>query len=185
MSSLQDQLLKAGLANKKQAVKARKAKNEKAKNIRKGKDVVNETEESVKAAEQARIERDKVLNAEKNAAAEARAVLAQVRQIILMNAIEERGDEEFRFTHDNVIKSLAVSETMRRQLANGLLAVVADPASVDNAHYEIIPRRVAQKIAEREPSAIICLHEPSDKADDSVPLDDEYADYKIPDDLMW
>ncbi len=186
-NTLQDQLLKAGLANKKQAVKARKAQNEKAKKVRKGQQVTDDAAESAKAAEQARVERDKALNAEKNAAAEAKAVLAQVRQIIQMNAIEERGEAEFRFTHDNVIKTLAVPENMRKQLANGVLAVVVDPgtpASRDSV-YEIIPKRVAQKIAEREPSAIVCLHEASAEAETSAAEDDEYADYKIPDDLMW
>jgi len=50
--SLQDQLLKAGLANKKQAVKAKKAKNNKEKLKREGKEVLDEVQEAVQKAEQ-------------------------------------------------------------------------------------------------------------------------------------
>jgi len=44
--SLQDQLLKAGLANKKQAVRAKKAKNSKEKLKRAGKEVDDEVTRS-------------------------------------------------------------------------------------------------------------------------------------------
>ncbi len=50
-NSLQDQLFKAGLASKKQAVKAKKAKNTAEKNLRQNANVVSETAELAKKAE--------------------------------------------------------------------------------------------------------------------------------------
>jgi uncharacterized protein YaiL (DUF2058 family) len=50
-----------------------------------------------------------------------------------------------------------------------------------NDVYDIVPRAVATKIAERDESAIIVANDQS--AEDEA--DDEYADYKVPDDLMW
>ena len=175
-NSLQDQLLKAGLANKKQAVRAKKAKNNKDTLLRKGHEVVDEVAESVKAAELAKLEKDKRLNREKNEAAQKKAIQAQIRQLIEMNAPEARGEDEFRFDDIGVIKTIPVSQVQRKQLAAGVLAVVnfADG-------FELVSRAVAQKIMQRDTSVIACLH---DKAEDSED-DDEYSDYQVPDDLMW
>ena len=46
---------------------------------------------------------------------------------------------------------------------------------------ELVPKVVADKIAERNPDIVVRV-----KKADTVPAeDDPYADYKIPDDLMW
>ena len=58
-NSLQNQLLKAGLANKKQAVKARKAKNSKDKLKRAGVDVTDEAAKQAELAEQDKREHDR------------------------------------------------------------------------------------------------------------------------------
>jgi uncharacterized protein YaiL (DUF2058 family) len=48
--------------------------------------------------------------------------------------------------------------------------------------YRLIPKQVAEKILQRDATAIVTLH---DKSEAASPDDDFYADYKIPDDLMW
>jgi len=63
--SLQDQLLKAGLANKKQATKAKKAQHNKQKLKAAGVHVVGEAEQQAQAAQQEQIERDRELNKQK------------------------------------------------------------------------------------------------------------------------
>ena len=64
----------------------------------------------------------------------------------------------------------------RTQLINGRLAILRL-----DGNYEIVPRPVADKIAERDESVLVLLNTQSE--DDAA--DDEYADYKIPDDLIW
>lgn len=184
-NSLQDQLLKAGLANKKQAVKAKKAKNHKEKQQRSGAQVVDEAAASAEKAQQEKIERDRALNREKQAAAEEKAIQAQIRQLILLNRLEERGEHNFRFTQDATIKTLLVTESQRKALVSGALALVV----LDDV--EIVPRAVADKIAERDEAKII-LNNAKDSPQDTANSEtdeydeyDEYHEYQVPDDLMW
>lgn len=178
--SLQDQLLKAGLANKKQAVKAKKAKNTKEKMQRKGAEVSDELRENVAKADAEKLARDRELNRQRNAEAERRAVKAQIVQLVDMNKIETRGDIDFNFTHEGKIKTLMLEAAQRKALTNGQLAIVK---TVD-APFELVHATIARKIAERDKDVLIVLNEGSG-AEEAEDLDDAYADYKIPDDLMW
>ncbi len=175
-NSLQDQLLKAGLANKKQAVRAKKAKNSKEKLKRTGKDVEDEAAELARQAQEAKLERDRLLNLEKNRKAEEAALQAQIKQLILLNRLDQRGDVEYRFPDGNLIKTLMLTEPQRNAVISGALAVVKY-----GEQYDVIPRKAAEKIAERDNSRVLVCN---DNADDSAD-EDEYAEFKVPDDLMW
>jgi len=48
--------------------------------------------------------------------------------------------------------------------------------------YVIIPASVADKIAQRDADSIVLNSALSQEAQDE---DDPYADFKVPDDLMW
>ena len=48
--------------------------------------------------------------------------------------------------------------------------------------YEVVPRIVADKIAQRDAKFVVVANT---KADNKVDEDDPYKDYVIPDDLMW
>ncbi len=174
--SLQDQLLKAGLANKKQAVKAKKANNNKEKLKRAGKNVGNEIADAAEQAKQDKVAKDRALNDQKNREAEQNMIRAQIAQLIEMNAVAERGEIEFSFPEQNLIKTLRVTDRQRGALTAGTLAIVklADT-------YSLVPRKTAEKIAERDTSIVLlCNTETGDQQ-----YDDEYADYQVPDDLMW
>ena len=175
--SLQEQLRLAGLANQKQVVKARKAKNTKEKMQRKGAVVVDETADLVKQHEAEKLAKDKALNEARNRAAEERAVQAQIQQMIELNAIPDRGEVEFSYDHNGKIRNLFVTADIRKALVNGVLSIVGA-----NKSESIVPSKVARKIAERDTSWILLLNTKSDP--DAEP-DDEYAGYEIPDDLMW
>ena len=175
--SLQDQLLKAGLANNKQAAKARKAHNNKRKQKAAGVAVASESEILAKQAQEEKVARDRELNREKQRLAEEKAVQAQIRQLVEMNRITERGEIEFSFTDKSKVRTLMLQEQERAQLISGRLAILA----LDD-RYEIVPRPVADKIAERDNSVLVLQNE---KSGDDDAVDDEYADYKIPDDLIW
>ena len=175
-NSLQDQLLKAGVASNKQAVRAKKAKNTKEKQQRKGVDVVDETAQMVAKTDAEKRAKDQVLNQKRNEEAHNKAIRAQIVELINLNKITERGETEFRFEVNGKIKTLMLQNETREQLIKGKLNIV----SIDD-QQNIVPRAVAEKIAERDANAVVLSNEQSDMEE----LDDEYADYKVPDDLMW
>lgn len=175
-NSLQDQLLRAGVASKKQAVSAKKAKNTKEKHQRKGVEVVDETAELVAKSDAEKRAKDQSLNEQRNAEAQSKAIKAQIIELIKLNRIEERGETEFRYTDNGKIKTLMLQSETRELLIKGKLNIV----SIDNQH-SIVPGVVAKKIAERDEKAVI-LSNTSSVEESS---EDEYAEYKVPDDLMW
>jgi len=178
MPSLQDQLLKAGLADEKKAKAVRDEKKKKRKQQPKGTTEVNETELRARQAREEKAERDRQLNLERQKEADKKAVQAQIRQLIDTNRLARSGGETaYQFVDNKKIKKLYVTDTMADQLARGRLAVV-----LLNNSYEIVAEGVARKIMERDESAVVALHER--KADDQGD-DDPYAGYEIPDDLMW
>ena len=176
-NSIQDQLLKAGLGNKKQAVKARKAQNQKQKLKASGVKVEDEAEVLAREAQQEKVERDRELNRQKQAEADAKAIAAQIQQLIEMNRIEERGETEFAFSVDAIIRTLQLTDTHRKQVVSGKLAIARLGGG-----FEVVPRQVAEKIAERDSSVIVLKNDSSEVEEAG---DDEYADYQVPDDLMW
>ena len=172
--SLQEQLRQAGIASQKQMVKARKAQNTKEKMQRKGAEVVDEL---VKQSKAETLARDRELNAERDRAAEQKAVQAQIRQIVELNAISERGDTEYRFDHAGVIKTLMLTPEHRQALIRGALAIVGQSDDLI-----IVPRQAAEKIGERDQSWLVLLNTRDEAGEE---IEDEYAGYEIPDDLMW
>ena len=47
--------------------------------------------------------------------------------------------------------------------------------------YEIVPAETAQRVRERDPSLVLVWNQPAK----GVETDDPYADYQVPDDLLW
>ncbi len=179
MASLQDQFLKAGLVTQKEAKQASKNKRKKDKGQRKGQPQV---EDQQKAALQRKIkvqaDRDRQLNLQHKNDAEKKAVAAQVLQLIDMNKIEfEMSETAYSFTDGKSIKKLYLPETLQAKLGRGVLAIVRDKKG-----YAIVAKVVAEKIAQRDETKIVVLH---DAADQVLDEDDPYADFKVPDDLMW
>ncbi|WP_185232038.1 DUF2058 domain-containing protein [Teredinibacter franksiae] len=177
MSNLQDQLLKAGLVDSKKAKQVKKQKAKQKKVERKSSQpVIDETKEASKRAMAEKAERDRQLNAQRNAEAEKKAILAQIRQLVTINAISRDGDIAYNFKDGTTIKKILVSAKQQGELSRGQLAVAKL-----GENYSLIPAAVAAKIEQRSTETIIAL---ADKAH-NVEDDDPYADYQIPDDLMW
>lgn len=178
MSSLQDQLLKAGLIDSKKAKQASKEKRKQQKVAKKSaQPVIDETKLAAEKARAEKIARDKALNAERDAAAQQKAIAAQIKQMVANNKQPKgNGDIAYNFTFDKKIKSIYVTEAVRDHLSAGRLMIVG----LDE-QFELVPRVIAEKISERNPNAVV--QPPADSA--TVDEDDPYADYQIPDDLMW
>lgn len=178
MASLQDQLLKAGMVDEKKAKKLRKEKRKQAKQVPKGQEVLNETREQVKSAQAEKAARDRELNRQQQQVAELKAINAQIKQLISTNLIDRSGgDIPYQFTDGTRIKKIHVTALLQEQLIKGLVAVVKL-----TDQYELVPAVVADKIRQRDDNVILLQN---NKSQDEVDEDDPYADYQIPDDLMW
>jgi len=177
--SLQDQLLQAGLADKKKAKKIDKDKRKQAKVQRRSKDeLVDETKLQLQQARREKTQRDRQLNEQKNAEQQQKAIAAQVQQLIEVNRLSRSGAElAYNFSDGNKVKKILVDKTMLEQLSRGRLAIVSLAQK-----YEVVPVAVAEKIALREPDKVVVCNE---REAGSVDEDDPYADFQIPDDLMW
>lgn len=177
--SLQDQLLKAGLTNSK---KVKQAENHKKKQAKVKRQTGQEDEVKLRAEQQRKekAERDKVLNLQRKAEEEKKAVRAQVKQLIEMNRLSGTlGEVAHNFVMDKKVKKISVTDKISDQLAKGRLAI----AELEN-RFELIPPKVAEKILQREPDWPIVLNEKAPDTGDEEE-DDPYADFQIPDDLMW
>ena len=70
-----------------------------------------------------------------------------------------------------------MTQALQKELIKGQIAIAKLGES-----YELVPAPVAQKIQQRDESLIVLLNT---KSTDAIEEDDPYADYQIPDDLMW
>lgn len=181
--SLRDQLMKAGLATKQQALKAKTSnKKNKKKAVKEG--VTTEVElrrQALLKKQQEQAERDRELNRKIENERHKKAIEAQVRQLITQNTItREQGDVGYNFVVEKKVKKIYVSESMHYKLSHGLLAI-----AIQDSEFKIIPVPVAQKIAERIPEIIVLQNKKESATKNNDSEDDWYADYQIPDDLMW
>lgn len=178
MASLQDQLLKAGVVDKKKAKEIKKEQRKQAKQQPKGHLQVDEAKEQAKLALEKKSEHDRQMNKELQAQAEKKAIQAQIIQLINVNKINRSGGEiAYQFTDEKKIKKLYVTPDLQQQLIKGQIAIVQLGES-----YELVPAPVAEKIQQRNEGAIVLLNQ---KDSQEIDEDDPYADYQIPDDLMW
>ena len=177
-NSFGDQFLKAGLVNKTQLSKAQKSKKKQEKLRNKQKiEVVDEAALAARQAAEDKAARDRELNRRQKEEAERRAIQAQVRQLVEMNRVpRDDGELGYNFQDGKAIRKIFVTEAMHDKLARGLLAI----ARLDDG-YEVIPSAVAEKIMLRDASCIVSNATTRLESGE----DDPYADYKVPDDLMW
>lgn len=143
-----------------------------------------EARAAVEENKKAQLERDKQLNEQQKQAALSKEYKAQVKQLIEMNRIVvARGNIDFNFTDNNLIKKITVDKLTQAQLTSGRLAIARLTSDNGGEHqYAIIPASVADKIAQRDASSIVLNSALSQEEQDE---EDPYADFKVPDDLMW
>ena len=175
--TLQEQMLKAGLVSSKKMAKVQRT-------AKKSRVQAREAREAVEENKKAQLERDKQLSEQQKQAVLAKEFRAQVKQLIEMNRITvAKGNITFNFTDGNLIKKIEVDKQTQTQLINGRLAIARLVINAKgDCDYAIIPAVVADKIAQRDADSIVLNTALSQEEQDE---DDPYADFKIPDDLMW
>jgi len=178
MVSLQEQFLKAGLVDKKKVKLANQEKSKQQKIERRtGTQSVDEARQAALETQRKNAERARELNAQRDAAANQKAIMAQIAQMVKVNRQSKgAGDIAYNFTHDKKIERIYVSAEVQAHLVAGRLVIVCQ-----GGMFELVPKVIADKIAERDPSLVVRVN----KTETAVDEDDPYAAFKIPDDLMW
>lgn len=156
--SLQEQLVKAGLADEKKAREARqqKPRRKKGEGSGKGRGRPGRSEESRVAAEAAdaqrreQAERDRRLESQRQEQRAARERAEQVAQIVRSQRLSREGAEiPYNFTDGRRIKALQVTESQQQQLARGEVAMVRAGRG-----FELVPASAARRIQELDPEQI-------------------------------
>lgn len=177
--SLQEQLLGVGLVDKKKVKKLKAESLQHKQKVKKGKVVATDNDgrqEELKRQRELKAEKDRALNMERQKLTEQKAIHGQIRQMIEQNRVrKEDGDIAYHFTDNKKVKQLYICQSMHDDLSRGRLAIV----KLDES-YEIIPEPVAVKINERDSSYVLVCNNRIESVED-----DPYADFQIPDDLMW
>ena len=181
MPSLKDQLLKAGVADAKKAKQIEKEKRKQARQSKGGLATpVNEAKIAAEKAKAEQLAKTQAANKQRQQAAEEKAIAAQIKQLVESNRIDHsNGEIGYQFVHNKKIKRLYVDAKQQRQLEIGLLSIVSL-----GEQYELIPAAAAEKIRQRSEDTVVLLNE---KGNDISSEDDDeyYAQFKVPDDLMW
>lgn len=178
---LQEQLLKAGLVKKSKVAEVAREQN-KARHS-KAPPTPSEIQREAERARAEKVERDRALAAEQKAQARTAELRAQARQIVQDRKVPRAGDSEYRFTVDGAIHTLLVNADLRRQLSSGALVIVR----LDQ-RFELLPRAAADKVRERDAAMIVLDHGQDAGAEPAATTSEDdayYAQFKVPDDLIW
>jgi len=178
-NSLREQMLKAGLVSKKQAKKLEQQTKIKVRKQKNNNTIDTDSiAYQVAQKQKAEVARTKELNRLKEEERLQREFQAQIRDIIQRHRINKpNADITYNFIESGkLVKQISVTNQQQQQLTNGYLAI----AYLDEA-YHLIPAPIAEKLLERVPEIIVCYNNEQSRIEE----DDPYADYQIPDDLMW
>ena len=179
MVSLQEQFLKAGLVDKTKAKLANQEKSKQKKIERRtGEQSVDEARLAAQEIQRKNADKAREANALRDAAAQQKAIMAQIVQMVQQNRQGKgnNGEIAYNFTFGTKIERIYVTAAVREHLVAGRLVIVGLGGA-----YELVPRVIADKIAERDASLVVRVN----KTTTEVEEDDPYAAFQIPDDLMW
>ena len=179
----QDQLLKAGVVSKQQVQKANQDKNKKKKQhkqlSKKDKNaVVDKAKLKAQQAAEEKAKRDRELNKRKEEHAKQKAISIEINNLISDNAVDrnENCDIVYNFEHQKKVKRIYVNEEMKQQVIKGQLGI----ARIEG-RYELVPKKIAEKIQQRNEKRVVLF----EKEEEILDENDPYAEFHVPDDLVW
>ncbi len=180
-NSLQDQLLKAGLVN---AQKLKETKSEKRKENRQTQgnpQARMDSRQRLREEAEEKARRDRELNLQRQEEIKRREEENSIRQFIHSHRISRvAGDIAFNFLDGPRLRRLYITGDQQRGLVNGRLALVRQ-----DADFELVLREIGEKLRERSTTLVLVLNEPEARGVGEASQDDPYADYQVPDDLIW
>jgi uncharacterized protein YaiL (DUF2058 family) len=174
-NSLQEQLLKAGLVNKSKAQQAKKQIRKKKRS--QGKVAQRDSvADAVSRAQAEKEARDRELNRQKHIKEAAKARKLLLKQYVEKSRLNDpTAEEPYNFVHDGSIKRLHVNQKQRDLLSAGKLAIVRVAE-----RYYLVTTDVSRKVVDMAPDTFVFIPKQEKPAED-----DPYAEYQVPDDLMW
>jgi uncharacterized protein len=177
-STLQEQFLKMGLVDKKLANAVKKTLHqEKTGQGKKGPS--NEAKIQAQQALAKKKERSNLLNQQKNKDLQEKETAARIRQLIDTNRMSmEGGETPYNFTDNTKIKRLFLPKEMADGLSRGDLAIIRQAGE-----YHIVPSAVAKEIQKFNKKLIVVFH--TFNKSTSPNQEDPYAEFQVPDDLIW
>ena len=180
--SFQDQLLALGLVDKKKAKETKKQQHQTKKQQGKAgrnTQVIDENVLLAQKAEEKKKARARQLNQERDIKLKKREEAAKIKQFVEQNRVakDEKGIA-YRFNVSGKIQRIFVAKEVADKLSDGRLGIV-----VLSEQFEVIPRAIVEKITAIDSKTVVILN--ARTGDDSDDPDDPYAEYKIPDDLVW
>lgn len=179
-NAFQDQFLKAGVVTKQQVKKAQSAKNKKSKQKRSKKEkVVDENKLKAQQAAKEKAAADRELNRKKEEQARQKAISAEIDQLISKNCLKRDNEEcdiAYNFEHRKKVNRVYVNQEMKQDIINGKLGI----ARIEG-RYELVPQPIAEKIQQRNDKRVVVF----EKEDEVIDENDPYAEFQVPDDLVW
>ncbi|MFT7672037.1 MAG: hypothetical protein ACI845_000442 [Gammaproteobacteria bacterium] len=178
----QEQLLKAGVVSKQQVDKVNRDKNRKNKVKRHNRKAPVELDPAQLAAKKVTDEKtakDRALNEKKQIQIKNRAISLEIDKLITDNLIKRDKQCElvYNFDHRGKVRRLYVNPKMRQDIIDGKLGM----ARIEG-RYELVPGATAEKIRTRNETRVLIYDQIGEI---ESPQNDDYADYQIPDDLIW
>ncbi|WP_058553380.1 DUF2058 domain-containing protein [Thiohalocapsa sp. ML1] len=176
-NSLQDQLLKAGLVSE-QNLKQAKTKQRKGKRAGGGQSAesAQRSAEAQRAAAEKR-QHDQELNRQREEERRRKADIVALWQLVHDNRVPRgKSDIAYNFADGTALKRIYVKAEQQQAIAAGTLAIVRH-----ESFYELVPQSVAERALEVDPATLVLWNRPQPGGADADP----YADFEVPDDLMW
>lgn len=183
MASLQDQLLKAGLTTKQKTRQAnvdkRKKNKQKRSGVKHSASLQEQVQQDLAKAKTDKVTKDNALNEQKKQLLADKEQVLRIKQILTHHQIKNViGENVYNYTFGTLIKKLPLDAITHKALVNGRLAL----CGLDDVTY-LVTRETAEKLSELDEHVVLVQNDKT--LDEQVDEDDPYADYQIPDDLMW
>lgn len=180
MASLQEQLMKSGLIDKQKAKQAQTEKRRKAKQKKKkGVVEVSAIQQEINKQKEIQKQQDLQKNQQMQSELEKRAEHGKLIQMIAQHCEKDyQGELDYHFTYKNKVKRIAINDATQKKLSVGILAIC-----VLNEEFYLINNEAAAKLTEIDDSVLVALHEQVETS--GIEEDDPYAEFAIPDDIIW
>jgi uncharacterized protein YaiL (DUF2058 family) len=173
--------MNSGLVNKQKAQQAQTDKRRQAKQKKKkGTVVVSDVQIAIKEKAELQKQKDFEHNQQTQEELAIRAAHGKLIQMIAQHCEKDyQGEVDYHFTYENKVKRIAVKTSIQQALIKGHLAIC-----VLNDAFYLINKEAAEKLRAIDESVLVALHDQKTVTAENVE-DDPYAEFSIPDDLMW
>ncbi len=161
--SIQEQLLKAGLVDKKQVKKAdheKRIKNKKQR--RSGGSAEGSEKQRLRRQQVERAEQDRELNAERARQAQQKADQAAAQQLIATNRIAvKEGDVIYHYLAGGQIKKIPVQQNIADDLSEGRMGL-----AMYHGELVLLPAETVIKILQRDKDSILAYNDPAENEEE-------------------